>query len=187
MPPNHVIDAALQEIYDQIPVISSCKGSCWLSCGPLDMSDRERTKIKAAGFKITPGQETKKRLDTYWCEALGPDGRCQVYQLRPTVCRLWGTVPSLACPRGCVPDGGFLAEADGWRLLVAAQQLGGCDVNYSTPEELERSLAHPEARAVLHGITTLSNDDQVRASAYGTELPPEVRSRRAKKQPGNHS
>ena len=182
MPPNHETDAKLQALYDQVPVISSCKGRCWLSCGPMDMSDRERTRIKAAGFKITPGRIAKQQADTFWCEALGPDGRCAVYDLRPMVCRLWGTIQSMACPHGCVPDGGFLPEAGGLRLLIAAQNTGGCDVNYATPEELEKALSHQKTRALLYDIATLGRGDQARAEAYGTELPAEVRSRQPRQQ-----
>lgn len=37
------------------------------------------------------------------CPHLGRDG-CQVYLERPLICRLFGTTPRLACPRGQRPD-----------------------------------------------------------------------------------
>jgi len=48
------IDAKLQAIYDQVPAIPGCKGHCWLSCGPVPMSDRERQRLRERGYKVTP-------------------------------------------------------------------------------------------------------------------------------------
>jgi hypothetical protein len=52
----------------------------------------------------------------YTCPAL-KDGRCSVYDVRPTLCRLWGVVEDMPCPWGCVPDGGRLPSIIGQALL----------------------------------------------------------------------
>lgn len=35
---------------------------------------------------------------------LSPTGKCTVYTVRPFICRLWGTTPTLRCPEGCEPE-----------------------------------------------------------------------------------
>lgn len=42
-------------------------------------------------------------LEQWNCVHLGPDG-CEVYDERPLICRLFGTTPSLPCPRGRGPE-----------------------------------------------------------------------------------
>lgn len=42
-------------------------------------------------------------LSEWNCVHLGPQG-CQVYDERPLICRLFGTTPSLPCPRGRGPE-----------------------------------------------------------------------------------
>ncbi len=44
----------------------------------------------------------KKRATGLNCTFLGPNG-CTVYDERPLICRLYGTVPSLPCPHGQRP------------------------------------------------------------------------------------
>lgn len=142
MPPHHVIDAALQELYDQIPAIPACDGSCWTSCGPIDMSDRERQRIRHAGFKITPMDEARASADTYWCEALTSGKRCAIYELRPVICRLWGVMESLPCPYGCIPDGGWLPDIEGHRLIARAWIIGGGrpELDSLSDEEIDAAL-----------------------------------------------
>lgn len=125
MPPHHVMDARLQELYDQIPAIPDCDGRCWTSCGPIDMSDRERQRIRRAGHRITPMDQARASAGTYWCEALTGDKRCAVYEIRPLICRMWGAMESLRCPYGCVPDGGWLPDEAGYRLIARAWIIGG--------------------------------------------------------------
>lgn len=119
------IDAALDELYTRIPKMLGCDGRCWISCGPADMSDRERARIRAAGYRITPRAEAAMQAEVYWCEALTEDRRCAVYPLRPLICRIWGTSEDRKCPYGCVPDGGFLSAAKTDALLDEAERIGG--------------------------------------------------------------
>ena len=51
----------------------------------------------AAGGPIGP-------LRGLTCPLLSANGRCTVYQVRPLICRLWGTTRALACPQGCQPE-----------------------------------------------------------------------------------
>lgn len=124
-PTRSEMDAALQELYDRIPALPDCDGRCWTSCGPINMADRERQRIRRAGYRITPYRQAMRHVDTYYCEALTGDRQCAVYDLRPLVCRLWGTVESLPCVYGCRPEGGYLTDAEGYWLIAESLRLGG--------------------------------------------------------------
>lgn len=119
------VDAALKAIYDRIPEIPDCDGRCWTSCGAIDMSDRERQRIRQAGYRITPVNLARAMEETFYCEALTSDRRCAVYTMRPLVCRLWGAAEGLRCPYGCVPAGGYLKDDDAYRMIVEAARVGG--------------------------------------------------------------
>lgn len=125
------VDAELAALYDQIPAIPDCTGECWISCGPVGLVDRERQRIRDAGYRITPVEQARRHADTFWCEALTQDRRCAVYELRPLECRLWGAVEDMPCPYGCVPEGGWLPASEGTRLRIEALRIGGHDLPVS--------------------------------------------------------
>lgn len=131
-------DERLEALYATLPALA-CQGLCSDSCGPIEMSVRERDRIeRAAGQKVTCGAGAS-------CSMLTADRRCGVYDLRPLLCRMWGVVESLACPYGCVPEGGWLPDEDGYRLLVKADEIGGA-VNR---DELRRRVEGLRALAAL--------------------------------------
>jgi Fe-S-cluster containining protein len=176
--PRRETDAALQHLYDQIPAMTDCRGHCWISCGPVEMSDRENQRIRGAGFRITNHLQARQLTETFWCEALGPDGRCQVYGIRPLVCRLWGAVESMPCPYGCRPQR-WLSDAEGRALVAESLEIGG----YGQPGE---TMALVEAMARIPGMAEKLREfvaskpaDRIRVAHYGQTLPPEVTSRRA--------
>jgi uncharacterized protein len=98
--PVNATDRALDEIYKEIPAIPSCDGSCWKSCGPIWVFEGEWDRVKRhAGSRRTTMRPEEM------CPLLTPTHRCAVYSVRPYLCRLWGTVKELACPRpACVPE-----------------------------------------------------------------------------------
>jgi hypothetical protein len=147
-------DAGLQELYDRIPRIPDCDGRCWTSCGPIGMSDRERQRIRQAGYRITPYEQAMRRAETYRCEALTGDRRCAVYEMRPLICRLWGTVESMPCVFGCVPEGGFLSDAEGYWLVGEAMRIGGgAAPGLGTVEEIREIMKRDHIRAELDRIS----------------------------------
>jgi Fe-S-cluster containining protein len=150
-------DQALQAIYDQIPALPACDGRCWTTCGPIHMTTRERQRIRGAGTRITPWQEAVRQLPGFWCEALSGDKRCQVYELRPVVCRLMGAVESLPCPYGCQPDPAPLSDADGVRLLNEAALVSG-DPDAIDSARLNMKLAAPDLAAA---VTRMISDGSV--------------------------
>lgn len=118
-------DAALDDLYERVPKMTGCDGRCWISCGPLDMSGRERARLREAGYKITPPAEAMMRSATFWCEALTEGHRCGAYKIRPLICRIWGAAQGMQCPYGCVPEGGFLSDAEVAELFAEADRIGG--------------------------------------------------------------
>jgi hypothetical protein len=114
------VSGDLDALYAQVPAMVGCDGSCWESCGPVPMGPAERDRIAAAGVDM-PSPATLLREDRM-CPALSAFGRCTVYAARPMLCRLWGAVPEMPCPRGCRPVGGFLPSAEGRRLLGLAMK-----------------------------------------------------------------
>lgn len=109
----------LRELWKQIPAMKNCQGKCAISCGPLPLDEDsvERELVE---------QRAGKRLETVGancqCAMLDRNGRCTVYSIRPTLCRLWGVVESMPCPHGCEPER-WLTDEEGFKLLGEA--LGG--------------------------------------------------------------
>ncbi|WBB94102.1 hypothetical protein [Verrucosispora sp. WMMC514] len=108
--------AEMDQLYAELPEID-CKGLCHESCNAIVMTPLERGRIRERGVDISP-------LDMP-CPALTPLRRCSVRDIRPMICRLWGLVESMACPHGCVPEGGFLDETTARRLLDRSMVIGG--------------------------------------------------------------
>ncbi len=115
---------SLEDIYARIPTVH-CKGLCQESCGPIAMSNEEDRRLRALGVVISPmadAVQAVERGEEYWCPALR-DGRCTVYDARPTICRLWGATTSMPCPHGCTPEDA-LSQEESYELLVLAGHAG---------------------------------------------------------------
>lgn len=132
MAPNpRLQDQRLQELYDQLPQID-CAGLCHDSCGPIQMSIRERTRIEGlAGEPITCGFGPS-------CSMLTTERKCSVYTIRPLICRLWGLMRSMPCPYGCRPER-VVEDDEAMALLVAAEEIGGSAANRE--RDMVRQLA----------------------------------------------
>jgi hypothetical protein len=166
----------MQAIYDQVPAIADCAGHCWISCGPASITPWERRRLALAGHPVTPDEEARRCTTDFWCEALGPDGRCRAYDIRPLICRLWGAVDWLPCPHGCKPKGGWLPNKTAFRLLLEASQLGG--TGHPVDAEAFRKLEDPATVAALAAdLAGRGPGDMARFRSYGTRLPPAITSR----------
>lgn len=108
--------AQLDELYARLPKLQ-CRGRCQEACGPIDMSQAERDRIREQGVAIPPLSSP--------CPALTFMGTCGVFEVRPLICRLWGMVEAMACPWGCMPDGGWLDDATAQALLAESIRIGG--------------------------------------------------------------
>ena len=105
------------------------------------MADRERQRVRAAGYRIIPYEQAMAKVDTYYCEALTEGRRCAVYEMRPMVCRLWGAVEGMKCPFGCVPEGGWLPDSEGALLVAESLRVGGSAVSNVPSGELAAVMA----------------------------------------------
>lgn len=125
----------LQQLWDELPEVD-CRGKCQTCCGPIDMSPAERELIRRQGVEIQPltqarveDWEADRKFDRHgrplWCNALNlRTGRCEVYDVRPTVCRLWGAAESMPCPHGCKPVR-MLDDAETMDYLMRSMVVGG--------------------------------------------------------------
>lgn len=110
-------DEKLDALYAQIPALA-CKGLCHDCCGPIDMSVRERERIeRQVGKPVACGLGAS-------CSMLTEDRRCGVYEIRPTICRIWGTTRKMRCHYGCRPERWLSAE-EASRLIAEADLIGG--------------------------------------------------------------
>jgi Fe-S-cluster containining protein len=100
------------------------------------MSRQEEARLLAQGVEIPSMAEAMAALERgedYYCPAL-IDGRCSVYDDRPTICRLWGATESMRCPYGCTPDDA-LTQEESHRLLRLAAEVGGGMIDSFTPTD----------------------------------------------------
>ena len=86
----------LRFIRRRIPEFA-CEPGCHDCCGPVTASGEEMARLP-----VKSDAEHAAALDALSCPHLGAQG-CQVYAERPLICRLFGTTPQLACPKGRRP------------------------------------------------------------------------------------
>ncbi len=132
MPNHRRQDRELDALYAQLPAIA-CQGLCHDSCGPIDMSVRERARIIERAGPVTCGPGAS-------CSMLTAQRRCGVYDIRPTICRLWGLMRALRCPYGCEPQR-WLSDAEAVALIVEADRIGGCPGGDREQRAVEAALA----------------------------------------------
>jgi uncharacterized protein len=114
---------ALESIYDSLPTVE-CKGLCDSFCGPILLSHAEDERIRLrTGKPVGISRDNK-------CDKL-KDGQCTVYDLRPLVCRIWGSNPigteataMLHCPHGCKVSRA-ITEREVMLLTRDVLQVGG--------------------------------------------------------------
>ncbi len=115
---NRKKKSKLKAIYDQVPD-AGCKGLCYHECSAIGMSKGELNEIvKETGKKPAIRYEGS-------CIFL-IDKRCSIYNFRPLICRLFGSVDSnnLKCPHGCLAKNP-LKDQDSDKLIKAIEKLCG--------------------------------------------------------------
>lgn len=90
-------DRIIDTLRQQIPAFA-CVPGCHDCCGPVTASSTEMARLPRRSSAVR-----EAALDALSCPHLGPQG-CTVYEERPLICRLFGTTPSLPCPRGAGPE-----------------------------------------------------------------------------------
>lgn len=115
-----------EEIYAQIPRLT-CQRKCQIGCGPIGMSTGEwRTLIQNIGYEPTGPSIIHGGhvfMTCLTCPLLNPhNGECMAYDVRPLICRLWGTVKKMRCPFGCLPER-WLSDQEAGSLITAMDYL----------------------------------------------------------------
>ena len=98
-----------QELYNIIPDFE-CKKGCTDCCGPVPFTAWEWGRIK-----------DKRKANGITCP-YAVDGQCDIYEKRPLMCRLYGTVENLRCTEGFRPVG-LLSKEQAHEILVEYQKL----------------------------------------------------------------
>ncbi len=75
-----------------------CETGCHDCCGPVTTSSYEM-----ANLPVKSDEAHATALANLSCPHLSDNG-CTVYLERPLICRIFGTTPKLACPRGKRPE-----------------------------------------------------------------------------------
>ena len=84
----------IKKIRKMIPDFD-CLPGCSGCCGPISMSEWEAKQIDYIEIDLEG--------DNIGCPYL-KDNRCSIYNDRPIICRLFGTIQILTCPHGCAPE-----------------------------------------------------------------------------------
>lgn len=113
----------LRQLWREIPTIE-CKGLCWDSCGPITSSVLEEDLMRQASGTGHATAPHPLMDGAQMCCHLSAEGRCGVYEVRPTICRLWGVTGGLTCHHGCQPARP-LTDAEGFVLLARSLVVGG--------------------------------------------------------------
>lgn len=120
--------ADLDALYDSLPPLA-CRGLCHDTCTVAPASELERQRIRETHGKDLGAQLTYDQVraavaagNRPRCPALGPLNTCTVYEVRPLICRAWGTTPRLRCEHGCVPEG-YVPDEQMLRALVEVEEL----------------------------------------------------------------
>lgn|SRR5678815_1011915 len=154
--------AKLEAIYARLPRVA-CRGLCSIACGPLPMSELEAERMRRAD----PGRRLPmvvardgNGFSEMSCVYLTRANRCGVYDVRPLICRVWGTVKRLSCMHGCIPDR-WLSDHEFVAIAQAVERVGGPTVLSSLGPlaagrsffELDTTTVPPEEAEALAEIT----------------------------------
>jgi len=97
-----------QELYDRIPDFPCNR--CMECCGPVPFSKWEWERL-----------EDKRKGKGLTCP-YAVDGKCEIYDKRPLMCRLFGAVVNLRCPHGCRP-GKLLSVEEAMEIMEEYRKL----------------------------------------------------------------
>lgn len=89
--------STLEEIYAALPTIQ-CKRLCQTACTLIALSQAELDNYESKGVSPPAFDQAG------FCDKLDDMGHCKIHHHRPLICRMFGVVPELPCPHGCVPD-----------------------------------------------------------------------------------
>lgn len=111
----------LHKIRSLIPKMN-CIAGCSDCCGPVvfEKIEWDKVRIKKKGTSIHCPYITGQRT-----------GCCEIYEDRPIICRLYGTIERLVCPHGVKPEKMLLPDEEKrilflWKMLRVKSVRGFC-------------------------------------------------------------
>ena len=140
--------AQFTKLYAEVPKVH-CKGLCQSNCSIVQCSTWESKRINMES-------EPLEVADPYQCPFLSSEGLCNVYDVRPLGCRLYGAADGLECPHGCQIEGSHLTRKEGYALIERSLNIGQGEACLNSMDALERILSTLPSEA--------QNVDQVRIS-----------------------
>lgn len=101
----------IQRLYRDIPAFKCVQG-CTDCCGPVPFAKSEWNAVK------------DKRVASGITCPYAVNGRCEIYDQRPLICRLFGAVdhPIMTCPKGCGP-GKKLKNSEARKMITEHHKL----------------------------------------------------------------
>lgn len=132
----------IKKIWAGLPGLA-CKGLCHHSCRGIQLSTTEMHQIrkrKGVAFVGNRPDEVCPFLDVV-------RKTCTVYDIRPTVCRLWGATERMQCPHDCEPEW-RLTDFEEATIINEVQHIGG---SYSDAEywETKSWIEDPELFPII--------------------------------------
>lgn len=121
--------ARIDAILATIPSFK-CKPGCADCCGPVQLTRLEYHRcVKASGRTaqdVRQQMEKNIKRNIYKCPLLNAKtNQCSVYEVRPAICRIFGTTKELSCPHGYAPEPEqMLSEERAREILAQVEELG---------------------------------------------------------------
>jgi hypothetical protein len=132
--------AALDALYAELPTIE-CHGGCAAACGPIPLTELEARRLQVTTHRkprtlvLMPTVDGRGDTRRERCIYLSAADRCTAYAVRPLLCRAYGALKAMSCPRGCLPSA-WLTPRAFVRLALAIEQVGGGRLLVTTPDGL---------------------------------------------------
>lgn len=106
------IEKKHKQLYEKIPEFQ-CRPGCTDCCGIVPFSYWEWEQVK-----------DKRKADITLKCPYAVNGRCEIYEQRPLICRLFGTVDTvlLRCPHGYGPER-LLTEEEAHKIMEEYREL----------------------------------------------------------------
>lgn len=167
----------IRELYDTLPAIE-CQGKCWNFCAGIYTTPAENNAIRRRkGVRIPEPHEAfgnrmvNLGMPRQWASdvmqnpmAIGGvigkepcplldriSHRCNGYQVRPMICRLWGLTERMKCPHGCQPSRVLDDREELWYIFTT--EYHGGDMSPEQYESFISWLDDPELYAWLEYMT----------------------------------
>jgi hypothetical protein len=144
----------LSDLMEHNPAGDILPGDCLLVVvSPELLARLQASTVEAEQMQRASGRPLSFSAVSGKCTYLNEHGRCDVYAVRPLVCRIFGASEKLPCVWGCKPLDKPFNEREEGVLFLKVLQLGGGQPMVSLPDDMAVfDQLHPK-EAQLRGRT----------------------------------